>query len=179
MLCAILGFGLVVTSCTQQAQMSSSDEMSLHENNCSEKYEQAYLERKKLTDCFFRFDELDFTQAAQGEIGPYMRQVTAVPYLGGGSGGAFTLAIFQKRDRLRWVAAIPFDYGGISNPVIRNRRIIIHGNMFPDKETHATPHARMTYIVASQKNGFVIEKKWWNRIAHGADIVKDGQGDSR
>ncbi|HEY9085822.1 MAG TPA: hypothetical protein VIN40_07810 [Candidatus Tyrphobacter sp.] len=109
---------------------------------------------------------IDMREAVLGVIGPKERWILAAPLNGGGSGGAFEIAIFSiKHHAINLVQEIPLG-AGIRNLAIRNHVLIAHYAHFLPGDAHCCPKGESTIILADPHGYVESVERWWSRIDH-------------
>ena len=133
---------------------------------CHPQYELGFIDRVAVPTCAdtynaFSYETLDFAHPAIGTIGPYSRRIVAVLHSGGGSGGAFFVAIFMRIEgQLHFVADIQLD-GHLQSVAIRGDRLYVRGGHLLGGDADCCPSATATYVIESRRDGFVLEHQWW------------------
>jgi hypothetical protein len=104
---------------------------------------------------------MDMRDAVSGVIGPRRRWILAVPLSGGGSGGAFSIAIFAVQDHgIHWVQNIPTD-AGTSGLAIRHGVLIAHTEHLLSGDSDCCPSASNTLVLGDPHGYVEVLRSWW------------------
>lgn len=109
-------------------------------------------------------ETMDMRQAVSGIVGPRNRWIVAVPLNGGGSGGAFWIAIFAIKDHgLHFVQEIQTDYGGVRALSISHGLLMAKNSRYLRHEPHCCPAATNTLIFGDPHGYVELLRSWWTR----------------
>jgi hypothetical protein len=108
---------------------------------------------------------MDMRAAVSGVIGPKNRWIVAVPLDSGGSGGAFSIAVFGiKTHGLHLVQEVPAGNGGVHALSIRHGFLIAKNHRYLGNEAHCCPAATNTLIFGDPHGYVELLRSWWNRV---------------
>lgn len=108
---------------------------------------------------------MDMRAAVSGVIGPKKRWVVAVPLNYGGSGGAFSIAIFGIRNHgIHLLQEVPTGNGGVHSLTIRNGVLIAKNARYLGHEANCCPAATNTLIFGDPHGYIELLRSWWNRV---------------
>jgi len=108
---------------------------------------------------------MDMRAAVSGVIGPKKRWIVAVPLNYGGSGGAFSIAIYGiKNHALHLVQEVPGGNGGVHSLAIRHDGLIAKSARYLGREANCCPAATNTLIFGDPHGYVELLRSWWNRV---------------
>jgi hypothetical protein len=108
---------------------------------------------------------MDMRAAVSGVIGPKKRWIVAVPLDSGGSGGAFSIAIFGVRNHgIHLLQEVPTGNGGVHSLTIRNGVLIAKNARYLGHEANCCPAATNTLIFGDPHGYIELLRSWWNHV---------------
>jgi hypothetical protein len=109
---------------------------------------------------------MDMRGATSGVIGPRDRWIIAVPLNAGGSGGAFSIAIFGIKDHgIHLIQDVQTGSGGVHALAIRNRFLIAKSARYLGNEADCCPAATNTLIFGDPHGYVELLRSWWTPSA--------------